>query len=335
MSIDIDILLEPITVDNPAGEELDYDQGYVSLLHEMQGTPEQQYGDTVIHAVEPDWTIVLRNAQALLRRSKDFRLGVMATRALTRTEGVSGAAKGVKLLLELAERYWSNGHPALQFDGEKDPLPRSNALAELAASNGLVKDLRERTIPSKTLGTFTLGTLERIYLSRDALEDLPLTRDNIANFLQDELKDGNADVAALPELRRLVYALEALVKSELGAEYAPDFSALGSFLDWFDHEATPDAVTKTASETTQSDSPGNTFVAGPTKNSSELSRQEAIAMLDVVCEYLEKCEPANPAPLLIRRARRMIGQDFVSILKDIAPDGLHQVEMIAGISARE
>lgn len=58
-------------------------------------------------------------------------------------------------------------------------------------------------------------------------------------------------------------------------------------------------------------------------------------MLDAVCAYLEEAEPANPAPLLIRRARQMIGKDFVSILKEIAPDGLHQVEMIAGISAKE
>lgn len=54
-------------------------------------------------------------------------------------------------------------------------------------------------------------------------------------------------------------------------------------------------------------------------------------MLEKVCDYLERNEPTNPAPLLIRRAKRLMTKNFVEILKDLAPDSVAQVEKIAGL----
>lgn len=334
MSIDIPSLLAPVQSDNPAGEELDYDQQFISLVTEMQGRPEQQYGDTLIQAVGPDWARVSREARALLHRSKDFRLAVMLARALARTDGVPGALAGMQLMHSMAEQYWDDGFPSLEFEGEQDPLPRSNALSELTSTVGLVSDLRDRAITSRKLGQITLGTLERIQLSRETAVEVPLKRENLGEFLRDEVREGNPDIAALPELASLVGKLQALVVERLGAELAPDFGPLCGFLGCF----------------TLSDAPGATAQSGPSPAHGEQSeaapltqaggtgpdgREGAVAMLDAVCAYLEQSEPANPAPLLIRRARNMIGKDFMSILKDIAPDGLHQVEMIAGPSARD
>lgn len=335
MNIDISNLLAPVLADNPAGDELDYDQQFISLVTEMQGKPEQQYGDTLIHAVEPDWSRVSRESQELLKRSKDFRLAVMMIRALARTEGVPGALTGMQLMLDLAEQYWTTGFPALRFDGEEDLLPRSNALTELTSGNGLVKDLRERIIHSKKLGNVSLGALERIHLSREVTAEIPLKRENINDFLQDELRDGNPDIAALPALARLTNEFKTWISDRMGAELSPDFSTLCSFLNCLvSGERTSEDPPQHEQVTAQSGVIEN-MLPGLAGDSGPYGRKDAIAMLDTVCAYLEEAEPANPAPLLIRRARNMIGKDFVSILKEIAPDGLHQVEMIAGISAQE
>jgi type VI secretion system protein ImpA len=61
------------------------------------------------------------------------------------------------------------------------------------------------------------------------------------------------------------------------------------------------------------------------------SRDDALRLLDKVCDYLERQEPSNPAPLLIKRARRLMTMNFVDIIRDMAPDSLAQVETIAGI----
>ena len=55
-----------------------------------------------------------------------------------------------------------------------------------------------------------------------------------------------------------------------------------------------------------------------------------VRSLDRACEWLERHEPTNPAPLLIRRAQRLMGKSFLEIIRDLAPAGIDQIENIAG-----
>lgn len=60
------------------------------------------------------------------------------------------------------------------------------------------------------------------------------------------------------------------------------------------------------------------------------TREDAIRLLESVCAFIERTEPTNPAPLLIRRARALMDKDFIAIMQDLAPDGLAQLRLIAG-----
>ena len=40
----------------------------------------------------------------------------------------------------------------------------------------------------------------------------------------------------------------------------------------------------------------------------------------MVCEFLERTEPTNPAPLLLRRARQLISRNFLQLMKELAPE---------------
>jgi type VI secretion system protein ImpA len=61
------------------------------------------------------------------------------------------------------------------------------------------------------------------------------------------------------------------------------------------------------------------------------SREEAIRAIDLVCEYLERAEPTNPAPLFLRRARHLIGHNFLQLMKALAPEALADVARVVGI----
>jgi type VI secretion system protein ImpA len=61
-----------------------------------------------------------------------------------------------------------------------------------------------------------------------------------------------------------------------------------------------------------------------------VTREDVLKSLDRACEWLEKNEPTNPAPLLIRRAQRLMGKNFLEIIRDLAPAGIDQIENIAG-----
>lgn len=61
------------------------------------------------------------------------------------------------------------------------------------------------------------------------------------------------------------------------------------------------------------------------------TRDDAIKALDKVCEWIELNEPTNPAPLLIRRAQRLMSKNFMDIIRDLVPDGVDQSAKLAGV----
>jgi type VI secretion system protein ImpA len=52
--------------------------------------------------------------------------------------------------------------------------------------------------------------------------------------------------------------------------------------------------------------------------------------MDRICEYYEKNEPSSPVPVLIRRAQKLVVADFEAIMRDLAPSGLDQWQVIKG-----
>jgi type VI secretion system protein ImpA len=65
------------------------------------------------------------------------------------------------------------------------------------------------------------------------------------------------------------------------------------------------------------------------------TRTDALRAIDMVCEYLERTEPTNPAQLLLRRARRLVNKNFVELVRELAPESLNEVARVMGLSAEE
>ena len=55
--------------------------------------------------------------------------------------------------------------------------------------------------------------------------------------------------------------------------------------------------------------------------------------LQRVCDWIERHEPSNPAPLLIRRAQRLMSKSFLEIMRDLNPEGVHEIEKLAGTTS--
>ena len=107
----VDALQAPISDASPCGDDLEYDPAFTALETAAQGKAEQQFGDTVIAAVEPEWRAVADQAQALLGRAKDVRVAVLLLLAATLQQGAAGFVLGLELLAGLLDRYWDGIHP--------------------------------------------------------------------------------------------------------------------------------------------------------------------------------------------------------------------------------
>ncbi|CDX18948.1 conserved hypothetical protein [Mesorhizobium sp. SOD10] len=77
-------------------------------------------------------------------------------------------------------------------------------------------------------------------------------------------------------------------------------------------------------------------VASPMEASAGLpdrinSRDEVVKCLDLVVAFYDRTEPSSPIPHLARRVRRMVHMDFVELMEDLAPSGLKEFRLLAGV----
>ena len=60
------------------------------------------------------------------------------------------------------------------------------------------------------------------------------------------------------------------------------------------------------------------------------NRQDVTRVLDQICLYYEKNEPASPVPLLLKRAARLVEKNFFEIIQDVAPESVAQIQKLIG-----
>ncbi|MEO1527599.1 MAG: type VI secretion system protein TssA, partial [Planctomycetota bacterium] len=166
---DLESLLSPFADGEACGPDLEYDPDFSEMDLAAQGKPEQQYGDTVVAAEEPDWKEVRRRAESLLERTKDMRVVVFLARAYLHEEGLPKFAATLELLRGYVENFWDSVHPELDHDDNDDPTYRTNTLTTLCDDETTLRELRDAPlVSSRAVGRFSLREIERASESAEA-----------------------------------------------------------------------------------------------------------------------------------------------------------------------
>jgi type VI secretion system protein ImpA len=332
-SYEIEPLLTPLSDEEPCGPDLEYDPDFQSLERAGAGTPERQYGEKVFPAEPPDWPQVHELALGLAARTRDLRVAVWLARSGARLFGLPGAWLGLQLLQGLVEQRWDFAHPQLDASDNNDPTMRLNALTPLAAPEALLADLRAASIVARR-GSLTLRELE-LGLGRDDPhgDETSPTEAGVLQGLAGLTSDQPEAATALQGCADAAAAIVAAVESQVGSA-APDLSAFTRLLDTGPvalARMAPDAGNGAGGDDAGSESGGGGgggFAVGG--GGSIRNRADVVRELERVCEWLERNEPSHPAPLLLRRAQRLMNMSFMEIMQDMAPGGIDQVQTIAG-----
>jgi type VI secretion system protein ImpA len=331
-------LQAPISDESPAGDNLEYDSAFIALATASQGKAEQQFGDTVIAAIEPDWREVDEQSQALLARSKDARVALLLLRANTRMQGIEGFSQGLDLLHGLLEQYWDVLHPQLDADDDNDPTMRLNALAPLADESTVLRDLYDAQIGvARGSGPLRVRDVAIAYgqLAPPSSESPPSTA-QVDGALAAIHAQEPQRVQTLAGLSKQIHALHALLSDKTGRGDAVDLAPLRSLCNVLAKACAPllasaDAAAEEAgAEASADDGAPGAASAAPAVRGDIRSRQDALQALDRVIHYLQQAEPGNPAPLLILRAKKLIGVSFMEIMADLAPGAIETIEGVTG-----
>jgi type VI secretion system protein ImpA len=339
-----DPLLAPIDDVTPTGPNLEYDPAFTELEQIAMPTPERTMGDSLKAAQEPDWDKVASAAEALLVRTKDLRVAVHLIAARTRRHGLSGWATGLGLVRGLLEQYWDDVHPQLDADDGNDPTARANAVMPLADPQSALGYFRTAPfVHSPRLGRFSLRDLR---VATGAINAPPSADGMPTPTLVDleaccmDCPDDQlpASAAMLADARAHAQAIIALLGEKLGTaspdmdHLSGDIEELKKFVDAQLVRRFPDRLEESATaEVAAQDSDGNPPSPAVQQAHGKITdHDDVIRRLDEICEYYERIEPSSPLPVLLRRARRLVGKSFAEVLKDIAPGGLPELQTLSG-----
>jgi type VI secretion system protein ImpA len=340
--METEVLLQPTAEAPPCGEALDYDFDFLELEIVARGRSEQQMGESVSAGEEPDWPKVETMAVALCARSKDLRIALLLARGRLHNAGLAGFEEGLRLLAGYVERYWDTVHPVPEPD--EDDTIRASVFAALSDTATVLNDVRRAPLVHSTLlGTVTLRDIQiaerRLAPGTDTRAISPIDIDAIfRSAAQQDL--ANTALAVAGCIRHLEAMTNALADR---GDYGHYIGPLVAILREAHQEVSTRVVEQPAPDdpaAQQTDAPPDPAtpestppMAGPgeIRGGEIRGRADVIASLERICRWYATNEPGSPVPVLLERAKRLVSQDFLALLLDLAPAGADQFRHLAGI----
>lgn len=327
MQLDVDALLAPVPGDAPCGIDLADDNDRLAIDDIFESVQRQDFdGD------EPNWRTVTEELVAMLGRSKDLWLAVYLCRAGARLGDLEQVVGGMRVLAGLLGE-WNFVFPTIEDVGAQG---RKSRVAELTQRRSFLTALEAiPLINDPRHGAFTAADLEQ-FASEAEVSNVGFSR-----VMQADGKERLAEsVAHLETAIEAARRCDAAFKANASTADQPDFAVLLASLRRM-QKAAGAFVGKPADAAggeapTAEDAVVETAVsAGGGAVGAIRTREDVVKALDAICAYYARHEPASPVPLALKRARAWVNLDFLTVLRDIAPDSLSDARRVLMQSERD
>lgn len=342
------------------------------LMQPRTEVTRDERNEPVSEVVAPiDWREVLRRSEELRASGRDLRLLVIVARALANEQGLAGLGDGLTLIARTVDLHWDTLHPEMRQSANPldAARPRINAVMQLKNPRALLGDMRRHVFFTvRGLGPVTGRDLERGNLdvrtvvaesgqglsSREQAEIAAAQEqliERVRKACAAQSDQGPAELtavadgarAALAGLDALEKALSEKVGSSVTLAHTSEESIAASLRHFLTRvlatverpvqaSPTPDhgAAANGGADLAPVAAGGGGGVIGlPARLNS---RAEVSQCLDLIIAFYERTEPASPIPHLARRMRRMVPMDFIELMEDLAPSGLKEFRLLAGVS---
>jgi type VI secretion system protein ImpA len=330
---ELDLLLKPITEDQPCGPASRYDPLFTEIrLAREEDDPSLPMGQWERPLKRADWALIeSRCKDMLIHRSKDLQIAAWLMEAWTRQHGFEGLYRGLSLIDCLLRQYWEPLHPVIE-DAE-DCDARVAPLEWLNESMSMT--LRVQVPLLKLVGykpsRVALADWERMTAKEltgqshaddnsragDGTEAVPTREDACAYALKYLSQDIAIKIELVQGCIRCLSSLLSFVDAQLGMQ-SPNLSKIKGALATIERvlvqllperkgpQMTPDMQNSAQQSIQQNDDIPAASAQGEASPALALSgwknRHEAYATLGAIADYLSLVEPHSPTPYLLRRA---------------------------------
>lgn len=360
--VDLDALLQPISEENPAGENLRYSGLYDQITEARRADDNLNQGDWQTEIKVSDFRRVIDlGIPALTNQSKDLQIAAWVSEALVKEYGFAGLRDSLKLLSGLEDKFWETLHPEID---EGDMEGRANAIAfvDMQASFAVLgvpftggdgysyidwEDSKTFDIPENLETLDTADQTRYRELKEQAEKERRTTGDlwrkAIAATRRRQCEEANF---AVEECWAAVKELDRVNEERYDRNQMPGLSNLKKSLEKVHTQITkvleekrleePDEVEAEAGEVAAD---GSAVAAGGTPASSGAiqSRKDALKRLGEIADFFARTEPHSPVSYLVSRAVKWGNMPLESWLQDVIKDEtvLYQLRQTLGINTSE
>jgi type VI secretion system protein ImpA len=319
-----------VSDDSACGADLEYDPEFLELAQAASGKPASQFGPGTL----PNWVQVRELSESLFARTRDLRVALLWARAKINIEGFAALPAALALLHGLLEGFWDELHPT--SDPDDRDTARLSVVGGLDKLDSLLGDVRNATLSSDPrLHGLRMRDVE---LALDKLapgaSQAPHTQGQIAGTLFEAPEAAEALNLQATAATNGLDQLQTLMETRFSPDVVVDLTTLRTMLACV--QAVLPAGTAVGAGEDAGSGTSEPVAALMTSRAtggvhSVDSRKDAIRAIELVCAYLERSEPTNPAQLLLRRASRVIDKNFLELVRDLAPDAVKDVARIMGV----
>ncbi len=357
--VDIEMLLAPISDDEPAGTDQSSTAQYLQITDAMREDDPTIRREAWEEVRVADWNKVQQLCEGLLEtKTKDLQIAVWLSQALLRNHGIAGLNDGIQLTAALCQHYWEWLHPQLE---EPNVLyRRTNILTKFF--NRLEDQLRFVMVTnpddpelqpyrwSDYLDASHVDRLDDAEKARALAEGRPTTEKFTASlratpdgFIENLAAELDQAVELLDELERIVQAQCENLRAMLDDPSDADFSlsagkeALGILQQFVRRQCNERGIGVSSAQPDQSTTPDQSEPTVVGAIGGEIAtvqtRQEAYRAIERIADFLARIEPHSPVPYLLRRAvkwGKMSAEEMLQELYQHAPD-LEQLYRLLGL----
>jgi len=345
--IDLEVLLQPISEENPAGEDLRYSGIYDEITESRRADDNLNQGEWVTDLKVADYVRVIDlGIPALSTQTKDLQIGVWVAEAVTRRHGLAGFRDSVLLLHGFHERFWETMHPEVD---EGDMEGRANAMAwfDLQGARSL------RTAPFTGSKGYNYNDFEdsRKYDFPENIESLPSEEKAKVLQLKAEVEKNRSVTSSIwnverAETRRaametIVHTLDEcdtalrdlnrIVEEKYDRNQTPGFSLLRKALDDIREQAKklleekrleePDEEESTEEQSADAaPTAGGARAEGGSVAGAIANRKDALRRLGEIAAFFHKTEPHSPVSYLVHRAVKWGNMGLETWLQEVIKD---------------
>ncbi len=357
--IDIEAMLQPISEESPAGENLRYSGLYDEITEARREDDVLGQGAWASELKTADHQRVIDLAvPALTSQTKDMQIAAWLSEALIRRHGFTGLRDSLKLMTGLQERFWDTVHPEVD---EGDQEGRANAISWMDSQGAFA--IRKTPITAGESLSYLDYEDSKVF---DFPEDFSAySYEEQANFteLKEQAEKGNRTTPdkwkrATAETRRAFCEganfgltectdawrlLNAVIEEKFERNQMPGIGGLSKAIDEVHTQVKRLLEEKKIEEPDPSDfedetgeggaegdaAGGGRGPGGPIQN-----RADALKRLNEVADYFQRTEPHSPVAYLAQRAVKWGNMPLEAWLREVVKDAttLEQIRETLGFN---